>query len=297
MKRHIIALLLIISFSVTNAQTRFAGYLYTVQTGFKEKFEYSAVTIFSDGVYKTIYRIFKPGSSTNRYTITASHLKDEKKVIVEVKDERYLLSAMNGKEETTYDSPSLRLFGFRGNLAVFDKSAPNQLAVKFISSNFSYVKVSSFLGSYSDNTFQFFVFNQSDKIIEARTSNIENSKKGNTQSGPKAVFKGVNPEEDSVKSNSGWFTGTRKFCGEGDYWYYLVNISDKSITLISYPGTKNDHYKNKSQALYKINGYIQGNKIITNDPPEYRAPRFKYENGILYELNSEGGYNDYKECE
>jgi hypothetical protein len=270
--------------------------LHTLQTGFKEKFEYSASTIFSNGVYKTIYRIFKPGSSTNRYTITASHLKDEKKVIVEVKDERYLLSAMNGKEETTYDSPSLKLFGFRGNLAVFDKSAPNQLAVKFISSNFSYVKVSSFLGSYSDNTFQFFVFNQNDKIIEARANSIIISKKGNTQSRPKAVFKGVNTESDSINSNSGWFKGERKFCGEGDYWYYLVTISDNNITLISYPGTKNDHFKNKSQALYKISGQIEGNKIITNDSPEYKAPRFKYENRILYELNSEGGYNDYKEC-
>jgi hypothetical protein len=204
---------------------------------------------------------------------------------------------MNGKEETTYDSPSLKLFGFRGNLAVFDKSAPNQLAVKFISSNFSYVKVSSFLGSYSDNIYQFFVFNQSDKIVEARASNIVKSKKGIFQSGPKAVFKGVNTSSDSIKSNSGWFVGTRKFCEEGDYWYYLVTISDSSITLISYPGTKNDHFKNKSQALYKISGHIEGQKIITNDSPEYRASRFKYENGILYELNNEGGYNDYKECE
>jgi hypothetical protein len=297
MKRHLLVLLLIIPVIVANAQTRFTGYLYTVQTGFKEKFEYSAVTTLSDGVYKTVYRIFKPGSSTNRYTITASHFKDEKKVIVEVKDERYLLSAMNGKEETTYDTPSLKLFGFRGNLAMLDRSAPNQLAVKFISNRFSYVKVSSFLGSYSDNIFQFFVFNQSDKIIEARENNAVISQNSKTQSRAKALFKGVNLVADSGKNNSGWFTGTRKFCEEGDYWYYLVTISNNSIILVSYPGTKNDHYKNKDQALYKIEGHIVGNKIITNDPPEYRVPRFKYENGILYELNNEGEYNDYKECE
>jgi hypothetical protein len=114
---------------------------------------------------------------------------------------------------------------------------------------------------------------------------------------PKAVFRSVNTASDSIKSNSGWFAGERKFCGEGDYWYYLVTISDSSITLISYPGTKNDHFKNKNQALYKISGRIEGYKIITNDSPEYKAPRFKYENGILYELNNEGKYIDYRECE
>ncbi|WP_207516105.1 hypothetical protein [Longitalea luteola] len=297
MKRNLLALVLITSFIVANAQSRYSGYLHTLQTGFKEKFEYSASTTFSGGVYKTIYRIFKPGSSTNRYTIIASHFKDEKKVTVEVRDERYLLSAMNGKEETTYDSPSLKLFGFRGNLAMFDKSAPNQLAVKFISSSFSYIKVSSFLGSYSDNIFQFFVFNQSDKITEARTNNIVMPKKGNTQSGTKAVFKGVNTTPDSIKNNFGWFTGTKKFCEEGEFWYYIVTISDNSITLISYPGAKNDHFKNKSQAIFTVYGHIEGNKIITSDSSEYKAPRFKYENGILYELNNERGYTDYKECE
>lgn len=119
-------------------------------------------------------------------------------------------------------------------------------------------------------------------------------KESSKQKNEKAIFKSGN--ENGLDSIS-LFTGTKKFCDEGEYWYYLVTISDSSITLISYPGTKNDHFKNKSQALYKINGHIEGNKIITNDPPEYRAPRFKYENGVLYELNNEGGYNDYRVCE
>lgn len=71
---------------------------------------------------------------------------------------------MSGKEETTYENPTMKPFGFRGNLGILDKSAPSQLAVQFLSEKAEYVRVLSFLGSSADGEFQFFLFNQSDKI-------------------------------------------------------------------------------------------------------------------------------------
>jgi hypothetical protein len=71
---------------------------------------------------------------------------------------------MSGKEETTYKTSTMKPFGFRGNLGIFDKSAPAQLAVQFLSEKGEYVRVLSFLGSSVDGEFQFFLFNQSDKI-------------------------------------------------------------------------------------------------------------------------------------
>jgi hypothetical protein len=113
-------------------------------------------------------------------------------------------------------------------------------------------------------------------------------KEPSKQKRAKAVFKGVNEYDlDDIS----WFTGTKMFCDGMELWYYKVTVKNDSITLFSYPGKENVH------PLEKIYGHIEGNKIITNDPPEYKAPRFKYENGILYELNNEGGYNYFKECE
>lgn len=164
MKKIICILLFAASFSALNAQVRYTDYLYSSKEGTKEKFEYLASTSFADGAFKTIYKIFKPGSKKNRYTITASHYKEQKKVVVEVNDEQYLLSEMTGKEETTYEIPSMKPFGFRGNLGLFDKSAPSQLAVQFVSPRAEYVRVLSFLGSSADGDFQFFLFNQTGKI-------------------------------------------------------------------------------------------------------------------------------------
>jgi hypothetical protein len=133
MKTIILSFIIAVSCTTLKAQTRFTGYLYTYQTGSKERFEYSVATSHSDGLYTTIYRLYQPGSIKSRYTITASHFKDLKKVVVEVKDEQYLLSAMTGKEETTYEQQTLKPFGLRGNIAILDNAAPSQLAVQFLS--------------------------------------------------------------------------------------------------------------------------------------------------------------------
>ena len=172
MKKLLLLLLIISNFCIVHAQNRYTGgYLYTIPWGTKERFEYIVSTHSTDGAFKTVYKIFKPGTRKNRYTIVVSHSKEDKKVTVEVTDEELFFGSMNGKEETEYELPSLKPFGFQGNMALFIKSAPSQLAVQFMSSKFEYVKVLNFLGSYSDNIYQFFIFNPQDKIVETKSAN------------------------------------------------------------------------------------------------------------------------------
>ncbi|OJW30412.1 MAG: hypothetical protein BGO54_13325 [Sphingobacteriales bacterium 46-32] len=92
------------------------------------------------------------------------------------------------------------------------------------------------------------------------------------------------------------FTGTKIFCDELQGWKYEVTIKNDSITLKLFPGSANDLYKNKSKSIEIIKGIFSNGKIVTKDLPEYLTNRFKYENGILYEVNNEGDYNDYSEC-
>ena len=102
---------------------------------------------------------------------------------------------------------------------------------------------------------------------------------------PKAIFKGVNG------------TGTKMFCDGLGGWYYKVTISGNDITLQLYADKKNESQKDHIKPVETIRGVIQDNKIITKDATEYKTNRFKFENGILYEVNDEGEYNEYKECQ
>jgi hypothetical protein len=58
----------------------------------------------------------------------------------------------------------------------------------------------------------------------------------------------------------------------------------------------NESHKDHTNPVEKIRGIIKGNEIVTNDPPQYKTNRFKFENGILCEVNNEGDYNEYTEC-
>lgn len=176
MKKVILSTLFVFSMLFVAGQAKSVGYLYTLETGSKEAFHYSISTKFTNGAFQTIYKVYKPGTSKERYTITASHFKTDKKIIVEVNDEQYLLSVMNGKEEVEYETEKLQPFGIRGNLGILNNSAPNQLAVQFASSRFEYVRVINFLGSYRGNIFQFFLFNKNDKITEPKQGVLEPSK-------------------------------------------------------------------------------------------------------------------------
>src|SRR5689334_9685463 len=95
----ILSILLVFSVLFVASQTKYTGYLYTQQTGTKEPFQYSISARFANGAFQTVYKLYRPGASKNRYTITASHFKTDKKIVVEINDEQYLLSVMNGKEE------------------------------------------------------------------------------------------------------------------------------------------------------------------------------------------------------
>jgi hypothetical protein len=121
-----------------------------------------------------------------------------KKVVVEVNDEQYILTIMTGKEQVNYDEPTKKPFGFRGNLAILDKSAPNQLMVQFLSSRYEYVRVLRFLGSSADGIFQFFMFNDADKIAEPSALPATHN---TNRLRPKAIFHGINGAPDSLKNN------------------------------------------------------------------------------------------------
>lgn len=61
MKRVLMIAIFVVASILSNAQIRYTGYLYTLQTGAKEKFEYTASTSFKSDQYVTTYKIFKAG--------------------------------------------------------------------------------------------------------------------------------------------------------------------------------------------------------------------------------------------
>lgn len=110
---------------------------------------------------------------------------------------------------------------------------------------------------------------------------------------PQGKFTPPTPK-DSISKRL--FTGTKIFCDEEKIWKYEVTIKGDSITLKLFPGSANSYHKNKSIPNKVIRGIVVKGKIVTKDPREYLTIRFKYENGILYEVNNEGNYNDFPEC-
>lgn len=119
----------------------------------------------------------------------------------------------------------------------------------------------------------------------------KSTKSSSTYDKPKAIFKRVHG------TGLVWFTGTKKFCDGLGAWYYKVTIIKNEITLKRYADKKNQYYKNMVTPVETIQGFIQEAKIVTKDTPEYKTNRFKFEEGILYEVNNEGGYNAYQECQ
>jgi len=156
MNKFLFAVCLIIS-TASFSQKIQTCYLYSLNSDSHQKFNYTVAIDSSESEYNTTYLIYQDGKV--RYKCVATHYKNEQKVVVEVSDQKYFLSDMNNKEEATYDTTTLKPFGFRGNIgALTGKHVPNQLGVKFMSSKFQHVKVLSVLASYADGNFQFFVF-------------------------------------------------------------------------------------------------------------------------------------------
>lgn len=92
------------------------------------------------------------------------------------------------------------------------------------------------------------------------------------------------------------FQGSRMYCDEEQIWSYLVTITGDRITLELYKNEGQGNTPVRSNSESEINGKIVSGRIITSDASEYLADRFSMENGVLYEVNNEGGKNPYYPC-
>lgn len=138
-----IALLSLTTFAQTKSgQTLYTGYQYVVADDEYYDFKYSRKYSGSVDEFVTTYTIYHPTKGYAYITITAKHYRSMKKVVVSVDfANEGILSHINS-EETTYETPSIDPFGFRGSFGVIGgKRVPNQLLVKFASNKFENVKV------------------------------------------------------------------------------------------------------------------------------------------------------------
>lgn len=140
--KSLLTLMLILFISNAYSQTKFTGYEYDIDTDDYYPFKYTREYKEDGDIYKTIYKIYHPTKGHHAFTVTAIHYKSEKKVTVDVEDAGGGIFAHINKEETTYETPSMEAFGFRGTVgALGGNRVPNQLMVKFVSNKFQNVKV------------------------------------------------------------------------------------------------------------------------------------------------------------
>ncbi len=112
--------------------------------------EYSPITFTreyqkSGDNFITLYKI---SSTENGYylNITATHLKSLKKITVGIDDITVNTNGHISSQEFKYDEPSTEAFGYRGYFQEqFDaqQKLPFDLALKFTSREFQYVKIAS----------------------------------------------------------------------------------------------------------------------------------------------------------
>lgn len=129
---------------MTNAysQTKYTGYEYDLNTDDYYPFKYTREYKEEGDTFITIYKIYHPTKGHHAFTVTATHYKSEKKVKVDVEDAGGGIFAHINDEETTYETPSMEPFGFRGTVgALGGNRVPNQLMVKFVSNKYENVKV------------------------------------------------------------------------------------------------------------------------------------------------------------
>lgn len=138
----VLTLLLTVFLTSAYSQTKYTGYQYVLNSDDYISFKYTREYKTDGENYLTIYKIYHPKKGHHAFTITATHYKADKKVKVDVEDAGGGIFAHINSEETTYETPSLEPFGFRGSVgALGGKRVPNQLMVKFVSNKFENVKV------------------------------------------------------------------------------------------------------------------------------------------------------------
>jgi hypothetical protein len=124
-----------------------------------------------------------------------------------------------------------------------------------------------------------------------QSNHTDKSKTSATLSKPKAVF------SPNTSKSSAPFTGLKFFCDDDAMWSYYVSVFGDEIILRLLPGRNNNQYPEKYKALSRIKGKVVKGRIDTDDPPEYLTDRFKFEDGKLLEVNNDGGYTVFSECE
>lgn len=167
MKTKIYALTVILTFLTMFQNESFAqnilyGYQYNLNTDENTKFKYTRDYSESGDEYVTTYKIYHPTKGYHAITVTATHKKAEKKVIVKVEYATGGIFSDICTEETTYEEPSIKPFGFRGAVgAIGGNRVPNQLKVKFVSTKYENVKVLHVNGTVTGRSdFTFYVLDE-----------------------------------------------------------------------------------------------------------------------------------------
>jgi len=124
------------------AQKYYSGYQYIVSIDDFVKFKYSRNYSESVDEFVTTYKIYHPVKGHHIKTITATHYKSEKKIVVKVMNAGGGMFADINTEKTTYKTPSLAPFGIPGPFNLIGGNrVPFKLLVIFVSSKFENVKV------------------------------------------------------------------------------------------------------------------------------------------------------------
>lgn len=155
----LLALTLILFVTNAYSQKKYTGYAYMLNSDDYVAIKYKRAYSGSGDEFVTKYTIYHPTKGYAWVTITATHNRADKTVKISVDDTNEGIFSHINDEETTYETPSLKAFGFRGSVGALEgKRVPNQLLVKFISNKFENVKVVHVLGSEKsdfDNTMYF----------------------------------------------------------------------------------------------------------------------------------------------
>lgn len=159
----LLALTLILFVSTAYSQTKYTGYAYVLNSDDYVTIKYTRAYSGSSDEFVTKYTIYHPTKGYAWITVTATHNRADKTVKISVDDTNEGIFSHINDEETTYETPSLEVFGFRGSVgALAGKRVPNQLMVKFVSNKFENVKVVHVLGSEKSdfNNTMYFVLDE-----------------------------------------------------------------------------------------------------------------------------------------
>src|SRR5690606_10958009 len=96
-------------------QTKYSGYQYVLSDDKFYEFKYTRSYSTDNNNFITKYLIYHPTTGRVVLTVRATHIPDEKKVVVDVEDPNGSIFSHINSEEIEYDSPSMAEFGFRGS--------------------------------------------------------------------------------------------------------------------------------------------------------------------------------------